>query len=567
MAPPKTVSSGAGRHIDDSDRHASRLWADVWGLNPLTAVLFLAAYVALEWVSFIHEYKGIPITPWNPGLGVAFALMTFAGPRYGAVLLAGVVISEIAVVRSGLEWWVIAGIAGIFALVYALTAAYARRRLRFDAGLDRLRDVAALLAAGFGGGLVVALLLSVLLLADSTLKPDDLLVALVPMIVGDFIGIAVMAPLLLRLGFGESRQRARILLPSWPELVLWAGAIVLLTWVIVRPDILTGFNYFYLLFLPVVVIAVRHGLDGACVALAITQFSLVALAHVYGYDATAFTEVQMLMLVLTTTGLIVGVIVSERQRAQQTIRAVEERLRQMEMEAEQASRLTLVSGMATVLAHEINQPMTAARAHARAVQQILRMPSFDLPRAEQNLTTLIAQVDHAAGVVRHMRDFLRRGRPPHIAIDVGDMLRDTLDLVANDATTRGIRIDVETGEPLPPLQGDRIQLQQVFLNLIRNAMEAIASDRTDGRIVIAARHLQSPSRLEFSVTDNGTGIEADLIGKLFEPLTTSKHDGLGLGLAVSASIVEAHGGRIWHVPETTGGAEFRISLPLEPSAS
>ena len=128
-----------------------------------------------------------------------------------------------------------------------------------------------------------------------------------------------------------------------------------------------------------------------------------------------------------------------------------------------------------------------------------------------------------------------------------------------------------TDGPLPPLRGDRIQLQQVFLNLIRNAMDAIGHDRTDGRIVIAARQRTSPLRLEFSVTDNGTGIddliEAGLIERLFEPLTTSKPNGLGLGLAISASIVEAHGGRIWYVPETTGGAEFRVSLPVEPSAS
>ena len=136
MTPKALSSAGAGRHERDRGRHASRLLPDVWGLDPLISALFLVAYVSLEWVSFIHEYKGIPITPWNPGLGVVFALMTFAGPRYGAVLLAGMVISEIAVIRSSLEWWVIAGIAAIFALVYALTAAAARRWFHLDAGLD-----------------------------------------------------------------------------------------------------------------------------------------------------------------------------------------------------------------------------------------------------------------------------------------------------------------------------------------------------------------------------------------------------------------------------------------------
>lgn len=271
----------------------------------------------------------------------------------------------------------------------------------------------------------------------------------------------------------------------------------------------------------------------------------------------------MLMLVLTTTGLVVGVIVTERHSAQQRIKTIELQLRLKEAEAEQASRVTLATGMASALAHEINQPMTAARALARAAQQILRMPDADLPRAEQNLTTLIAQVDHAAGVVRRMRDFLRRGRPHVSTVDVHAMIEDTLTLLANDAAARKVSIETRLDANLPPLHGDRIQLQQVFLNLIRNAMEAIEPGRTDGRIVVTACRLDAPPRLEFSISDNGSGIAPELVSRLFEPLTTSKHDGLGLGLSISASIVEAHGGRIWHVPATTKGAEFRISLPLE----
>jgi two-component system sensor kinase FixL len=270
------------------------------------------------------------------------------------------------------------------------------------------------------------------------------------------------------------------------------------------------------------------------------------------------------MLVLTTTGLIVGVVVTERQTAQQKMTAMEQRLRLIEEEAEHASRVTLVTGMASALAHEINQPMTAARALARAAQQLLRMPQADLPRAEQNLTKLIAQVDHAASVIRRMRDFLRRGRRHVSIVDVRAMLDDTLALLAGDAAVRGIRIDVELEHNLPPVHGDRVQLQQVFLNLIRNAIEAIEPNRTDGRIVVTARRRDSPPRVEFCVADNGPGIDPAMVERLFEPLTTSKHDGLGLGLPISASIAEAHGGRLWYAPETTTGAEFRLSLPIEP---
>jgi two-component system sensor kinase FixL len=138
-----------------------------------------------------------------------------------------------------------------------------------------------------------------------------------------------------------------------------------------------------------------------------------------------------------------------------------------------------------------------------------------------------------------------------------------LALLANDAAARKVSIETRLDANLPSLHGDRIQLQQVFLNLIRNAMEAIEPGHTDGCVVVTAHRLDVPPRLEFSIADNGPGIAPELVPRLFEPLTTSKHDGLGLGLSISASIVEAHGGRIWHVPGTTSGAEFRISLPLE----
>ncbi|MPZ57640.1 MAG: hypothetical protein GEU91_14295 [Rhizobiales bacterium] len=532
-------------------------------LQPLLAAAFLAAYVLLEWVSFIHEYKGVPITPWNPGLGVMFALMVFAGPRYGAVLFAGVIIAEVAVLRTHLEWWVLVAIAAIFAVGYGTAAAVARRNLRLDVGLDHLRDIAMLLAAGFAGAIVVGSLLPLPLLVEGQLESGDLPVALAPLLVGDFIGIAVMAPLTLRLVLREGLVHARALLPALPELLSWTGVAALLLWVIINPAIPTGFNYFYLVFVPVVVIAVRHGLDGACVALAVTQLALVALLHLYGHDAAAFTEVQMLMLVLTATGLVVGVTVSERQQAQRAIRAVEDLLRKRRAEAAGAARVNLVSGMASALAHEINQPMTAARALARAAQQILRMPNADLRRAENNLATLVTQIDHAGGVVRRMRDFLRRGQPHVSTIEIRSMLDDTLALLVAAASTSNIRVEIDLPEKPPALHADRVQLQQVILNLVRNAIDAIGPYRIDGRIIIAVRHLELPPQIEFRVIDNGPGIDQELIGRLFEPLTTSKREGLGLGLSISASIVESHGGRLWLESTSPQGTEFRFSLPLE----
>jgi signal transduction histidine kinase len=524
----------------------------------------VGAYVLLEWVSSIHEYKGVPITPWNPGLGLAVACMVLGGARYAVALFVGVVISEVAVVHSQLAWPVIVGIAAIIAVVYGGVAQLARRNLRLDAGLNRLRDIVTLLVSGAAGAVLVALFVCVLLLADDDLDLGDVLVAAGPLVTGDIIGIAVITPVTLRLALRPPPLLDHVSLQALAELALFAAVVTAALWLILGAGGPGGTRLFYLLFLPVVIAAVRHGVDGACIGLAVTQLGLIAMLHRYGYDADTFTAFQLLMLVLSATGLIVGVVVTERQHADETVRAVELQLKVKEAEAAQAARLNLVSGTAAALAHEINQPMTAARALARSVQQLLRAPAIDFPRADKNLTELIAQVDHAGGVVRRMRDFLRRGRPHESTIDVGTLLADVLALAGPEARAKGIEVTIDVATELPPIHGDAVQLQEVVLNLIRNAAEAIDGDRTaNGRIAVSARRSRLSAAVEISVVDNGPGVAIEMADRLFHPLTTSKADGLGLGLSISTSIVEAHGGRIWLEAGEPGRTEFRFSLPLQ----
>jgi C4-dicarboxylate-specific signal transduction histidine kinase len=288
--------------------------------------------------------------------------------------------------------------------------------------------------------------------------------------------------------------------------------------------------------------------------------------HLYGVDARAFTEFQILMLVLTATGLIVGVVVSERRNADRLVQEAEARLKEKEAEAADAARLNLVSGMASALAHEINQPMTAARALARSAQHILGRPDPDLRRAGGNLAELIAHIDHAGGVIAHMRDFLRRGRPRMSTLDLRELLADALSLVRAKASAHGIAVDLEAAADLPRVHGDRVQLQQVVLNFVHNAIDAIAgAGVTAGRIRVAATPVDAASRVEVGIWDNGPGVQRELADRLFVPLTTSKAEGLGLGLSICAAIVETHGGRVWLESGEAGATEFRFSLPVTPS--
>jgi signal transduction histidine kinase len=531
-----------------------------------TTIIGLAiGYVMLEWISFIHESKGLPLTPWNPGVGLVFACLILFGPIYGIALFAGVIVNELVVLQSTLEWPVILGIGAVVASGYTFVAAFIRRQFWLDVGLAHLRDVIILLLAAFIGSVAITLLLAAVLLTGGELGYGDIVLAATTFVVGDVLGIAVTTPLVLRFVRRLREQTLHLLAARIPEFALLVVVIVSALWLIASTGSADGYTLFYLLFFPVVVSAVRHGMDGACLALAVTQFGLVGLLHHHGYDWRIFTEFQVLMFVLTATGLIVGVVVSEREATERVARESEARLKEKEAEVAHAARFSLVSGMATALAHEINQPMAAARALGRAVQELLRSPHFDLKRADQNLTRLIAEIDLAGGILRRMRDFLRRGRPRMSTIDVPVMLEDTLILIRPEIKSKHVEIDLDCPADLPVVYGDRIQLQQVLLNLLRNAVDAIVEARaSDGHIGITARRSLNSAHLEIRVLDNGPGIPAERVDHLFKPLATSKKEGLGLGLSICLAIVEAHGGRIWLHSNRAGAAEFRLSLPLEP---
>jgi signal transduction histidine kinase len=424
-----------------------------------------------------------------------------------------------------------------------------------------LRDVIALLGVGLLAAVLATLLLSVLLILEPDLDWTDALIALVPLLVGDTIGIAVVTPLMLRVLHKHplpTFSRALAL-----EIAVYVALIAGSLWVIAATGEKNGVKFFYLLFLPIVLSALRFGLDGACVALALAQLGLVGVLQFFGADARTFTEFQILMLVLSTTGLIVGAIVSERERADAYAREAERRFKEKEAEAVQASRFTLVSGMASALAHEINQPLTAARALARSAQELLRQKNDNPARVDANLTSVITYVDHASGIVRRIREFLRRGHPRISTIDPTSILESAIMLAAPEAAAKGVTLSLSPVDTLPIIFGDRVQLQQVILNLVRNSIDAIGESSGYGKIVVEARQLSTPARIEFSVLDDGPGIDEETAGRLFEPLMTSKHEGLGLGLAICASIVEAHGGKLWLQSRAAGATEFRFTVPVE----
>ena len=528
-----------------------------------TACTLLLIWVLLDWLSSTHSYKGSLITPWDPGVGLLFAIIVRGGIFHGLTLFAGVVCAEFIVRGAQLGVPVTLASAAIIASTYTTAAMLARYRFSVDVELARLRDIVILIVTGMSGAFVVAVFLPLLLIADRRFGVDDFLPSLLRGFVGDAIGIAVVSPLTLRLWYLRGQLTPARIISVLPEAMLYAVLIAGSLWVILQTSSQHGSDFFYLLFLPVIMAAVRQGFDGACISLLVTQIGLVLLLQRHSFDAATFTEFQILMFALTATALSVGAIVSEREQARLAFQDAEERLKRKEADAIRAGRFSLVSAMASTLAHEINQPVTAARALARSVQHLLRGATPDLSRADHNLTTLVSEIDAAGNIVRRIREFLQRG-PLMGDVDVRGLLEDVLVLVGQEAAAADVRIEVVVEDNLPPLRADRGQLEQVLLNLVRNSIDAILGvQMRAGHIRLTAQRSGRPSDVLISVRDNGPGISADIAGRLFEPLTTSKHDGLGLGLSICETIAAAHGGRIWLEASGADATEFRLTVPFK----
>jgi len=546
IEPAATTDFVAGRSV----RVSGMLW-------PL---ICLAAYVALEWLSDMRATRGVPVVPWNPGLGLLFGVMVLRSPGYGLVLGAGYVIAERLIIGAHLPAVRIAAVACILGAGYGLMAWLLGRNAAFDRGLERLRDVVILLA----GGLIAAALVSApavhVLGGDGAAFPG----AFVSLFVGDAIGIAIFAPILLRLARRFALTRSlRALMPSL-DLIAIAAAVLVLLGALHAALGEGAMRFIFLLFVPIVLGATRHGIDGACLTLAAAQFGLILILNVANADQQTFLEVQAEMLVMTMTALIVGVVISERESLNAAAIRTAARLKGLQIEADQAARISLAGGMSSALAHEINQPITAARALARSARHLLGREPPHLDRAARNLDDMVSQIDHAASIIRRMREFLQRGRPHVSTIEMADLLANAIALVGAEARAAGIDLRVRPVAALPPLFGDRTQLEQVLLNLIRNAIEAIQGERRPGgTIEVGAAPGVTPDQVEVFVADSGPGVTPEMVGQLFEPTRSSKENGLGLGLAISGFIIQNHRGRIWLASNGGGRTEFRFAIPLD----
>ena len=241
---------------------------------------------------------------------------------------------------------------------------------------------------------------------------------------------------------------------------------------------------------------------------------------------------------------------------------------QMDEQRRELSHLARVNALGQLsgaLAHELNQPLTSISNNAEAARHLLRRRPVDLPEIDAALGDILTEDRRAAQVIRRLRALLRRGETRVVPVDAAELVGEVLELSHAELITRGVSANAIVGSELPPVLADRVQLQQVLLNLILNACEAMELVHARGRrlsLLVAT----DGSHVRFSVRDSGTGIPAPLIDHLFEPFVTTKREGLGLGLSISRTIVGAHGGRMWAENNADGGASVHCLFPAAPRA-
>ncbi len=242
-------------------------------------------------------------------------------------------------------------------------------------------------------------------------------------------------------------------------------------------------------------------------------------------------------------------------------RQAEDEARRQREELAHVLRVTTLGELSASLAHEINQPLSAILSNAQATRRVLGAGESGSPEVRAALADIADDARRAGQVIRRLRALSRKEVTNRRAIDVNALITDVVRLLRADVQRRRIAIRLSRGDGLPAILGDRIQLQQVVLNALVNARDAIdAADNGLRRIAIETRESE-PGWLEIAVSDTGIGLaQGDLEG-IFEPFTSSKPDGLGMGLSISRSIVQAHGGRIWATGNAEGGLTLRVALP------
>lgn len=535
-----------------------------WFTHPLLlAAAYVATYVLLDLVSYILPVLPLGISPWNPPPGLTLFLLLVGGLRYWPAVPIACFVAEY--VTRGLPSPLPLLFAAAWITVCYTACAYVLRRvLTAGAEIQTLRDLAWFIGATVAASLAVALGYVAVFTLFGELDLADFGSHSLRFWIGDLDGILVVTPLLLTLR--QSR-------PNWPrprrvvEIGSQAVALLAAMWLVFSEPNIAQFQFFYILFLPLVWIVARHGLQGAVLSLAITQVGLIAVVPQSEIYVVTFIRYQFLLFSLCATALTLGVFVNERARADSVLQ---------EQNALVARTLQLAAAgeLSSALAHELNQPITAIGNYIGASRLLLDAPDS----AQTQRARLIDALDRAAvearragEVVHKLRNFFQNGTVTAERVALPALVSAVLRRLGPRCDKLGISVELRAEPDLPAVMADAVQVEMVLHNILVNALDAIehspppaAAHKTRGHVTISISSQAASVRL--AIEDDGPGVPTDIVGRLFQPFTTSKPHGMGLGLTISRTLIEAHGGSLNYHAAAGGGSRFELMLQAAEQA-
>jgi C4-dicarboxylate-specific signal transduction histidine kinase len=256
--------------------------------------------------------------------------------------------------------------------------------------------------------------------------------------------------------------------------------------------------------------------------------------------------------------------IEDLRRATQALRASEEQLGLARAELARVSRVTMLGQLTAAIAHEVNQPIGATVTNAAAALRWLSAQPPELEEVRQALNRILKDGNRAGAVIGRVRALIQKAPPRKDPLEINGAIREVIELGRGEAVKNGVLVRTVLADGLPLIVGDRVLLQQVMLNLIINAVEAMSCVREGARELLISTEKAGAADVLVAVRDSGPGFAPADCERLFEAFYTTKPSGLGLGLSICHSIIEAHGGRMWASPNVPRGAVFQFTLPARP---
>jgi PAS domain S-box-containing protein len=255
-----------------------------------------------------------------------------------------------------------------------------------------------------------------------------------------------------------------------------------------------------------------------------------------------------------------------RKRAEAEARESERRYHEVQMELAHANRFATMGQLTASIAHEVNQPIAATVTNAQAALRWLGRRPPDLEEVQQALGRIVENGNRAGDVIDRIRALIKKASPRKDRLEINEAIREVLELARGEAAKNGVSVHTDLADSLPLIEGDRVQLQQVMLNLIINAVEAMSGVSNGGRELVISTGREEAGGVLVAVRDSGPGLALVTVERVFDPFYTTKPAGLGLGLSICRSIIEAHGGRLWVIANQPRGAAFQFTVPTRASS-